>query len=167
MNDGRISERPRTAPTLTRHYNREYGTPQSPLRTLWKGHTPGEKKKVEVMTLDAMGTTEKLHNSHFYNISVAATSQKHKTLIMNAKSRISTQLHPFVLSEQARLKSKKHLKGVDELTKNVDMPDALKHHAGFHQVYGWLLTHEQHTHRMEQLQPSISVDLPKHCKQYR
>ena len=60
--------------------------------------------------LDALRIAEKLHNSHFYNVSVAATSQKHKMLIENAKSRINTKLHPFVLSEQKRLKSKKHLK---------------------------------------------------------
>ena len=49
----------------------------------------------------------------------------------------------------------------------MDLPDAPKHHAGFHQVYSWMLTHEQHIDRMDVLEPSIKTKLPKHCKQYK
>ena len=46
--------------------------------------------------METMGTTENLHNSHFFNVSVAKTSAKHKYLIQNAKATVNCSLHPFV-----------------------------------------------------------------------
>eukprot|EP00520_Triparma_pacifica_P018426 CAMPEP_0118633216 /NCGR_PEP_ID=MMETSP0785-20121206/874_1 /TAXON_ID=91992 /ORGANISM="Bolidomonas pacifica, Strain CCMP 1866" /LENGTH=338 /DNA_ID=CAMNT_0006524067 /DNA_START=60 /DNA_END=1073 /DNA_ORIENTATION=- len=114
--------------------------------------------------MEKMGTAERLHTSHFNCMAIAATSKKHQDLIYNARSRIST---PFVASERRRLKAKEHLRGVDALDKDHVLPDALKHHSGYHEVYGWLLTHEQHNERMGKLTPSISSSLPRHCQEYK
>ncbi len=134
---------------------------------LWLGHTPNKPKRVEVMTMSKMGTTEKLHNSHFFNMSVAAGAEKHKKLILNAKTQVDSKLHPFVQSERERLKARKHLEAVDELTKDVDIPDTLKHHSAFNAVYGWILTHNQHHDRISKLSASVSNSLPAHCKHFR
>jgi hypothetical protein len=114
-----------------------------------------------------MGTTEKLHNSHFYNMSVAAGMRKHQKLILSAQTQLSSKLHPFVEGERSRLKARKHLKAVDELTKEVDLPDALKHHAAFNQVYSWLLTQGQHEERMGKLKPQVNNRLAHHCDTYK
>jgi len=128
---------------------------------------PSKAKKISVMTMSNMGTSEKLHNSHFYNTAVAAGALKHKKLVEHAHTQIDSNLHSFVQGERDRLKARKHLKAVDELTKNVDIPDTLKHHSAFNQVYGWLLTREQHHERIEKLSAFVSTTLPKHCKQFR
>ena len=114
-----------------------------------------------------MGTTENLHNSHFFNISVAKTSAKHKALVLNAKATVSCDLHPFVKNERKRLAAKKHLKGVDRLTEGMNLPKALKHHHTFAQVYGWILTEKQHQFRMDKLKPNVSSSLPKCCTEYK
>lgn len=66
-----------------------------------------------------------------------------------------------------RLAAKDHLKAVDALDRTKKLPDALKHHSGYHEVYGWLLTAQQHNERMNKLTPSISSSLPKHCQEYK
>ena len=65
---------------------------------LWLVHSgrPHPSKPIPVMTMETMGTTENLHNSHFFNVSVAKTSAKHKYLIQNAKATVNCSLHPFV-----------------------------------------------------------------------
>ena len=114
-----------------------------------------------------MGTGFKLHTSHFNCISIAATSKKHQDLVMSAKSRINSRLHPFVVNERARLKSRDHLKAVDALTEGAGIPDTLKHHSGFHQVYGWLLTKERHMDRLSMLKADVDTQLPRHCLEYK
>ena len=83
------------------------------------------------------------------------------------RSRINTQLHPFVVNERNRLKARDHLRGVNALDRNSTLPDALKHHSGYHEVYGWLLTAEQHQDRMKKLTPSVQSSLPRHCREYK
>ena len=124
--------RPSTAPSL--------GQSPSHKAVMWRQFSPAYS--IDVLdTLDKMGTTEKLHNSHFYNLSVVATCKKHKALIENAASMIDTRLHPFVQSERNRLSLRKHLKAIDDLTDGykVDIPNAIKHHSTFAQVRKWCI----------------------------
>ena len=91
----------------------------------------------------------------------------HPLLCSPCRSRINTKLHPFVVNERNRLKARDHLRGVNALDRNSTLPDALKHHSGYHEVYGWLLTAEQHQDRMKKLTPSVQSALPRHCREYK